>query len=100
MSQYFRLDKFVYNDTFVRSHVPPVPLPLPHEFTVVYAEGWGEAVPKGCTGTGAGKEVNETKLPARGPNLEARGFEVRDRPTAFSWRCLCAPLYVLQTLPL
>ncbi len=32
---------FVYNDTFARLHDPPIPLPVPREFTFVYVDGWG-----------------------------------------------------------
>ena len=34
-------DRFIYNDTFARIHKPPIPLPVPREFTVVYIDGWG-----------------------------------------------------------
>ena len=39
------MSNFVYNDTHSRNHVPPVPLPLPRQFTVVYMDGWGCRVP-------------------------------------------------------
>ena len=37
----FDMKSFVYNDTFARNHVPPIALPVPREFTVVYIDGWG-----------------------------------------------------------
>ena len=39
-------DGFRYNDTHARLHVPPVKLPLPREFTIIYIDGWGCRDPK------------------------------------------------------
>lgn len=43
LSMLFNMDKFSYNDTYARHHVPPVPLPVPREFTVIYMNGKGSA---------------------------------------------------------
>ena len=38
----FNMSNFVYNDTYARNHNPPIQLPLPREFTMVYLDGWGQ----------------------------------------------------------
>ena len=35
---YFNMESFTFNDTFARNHVPPVTLPLPRNFSVVFLE--------------------------------------------------------------
>ena len=40
-SMFFNMSLFAYNDTHARHHTPPIPLPVPHEFTMVYVDGWG-----------------------------------------------------------
>ena len=37
----FNMSNFTYNDTYARNHTPPIALPVPREFTVVYVDGWG-----------------------------------------------------------
>ena len=37
----FDMNNFTYNDTYARFHNPPIPLPVPREFTMVYVDGWG-----------------------------------------------------------
>lgn len=40
-SMLFDMKNWTYNDTYARSHVPSVPLPLPREFSFVYLDGKG-----------------------------------------------------------
>ena len=56
ISKYFPLAQlfnmsggFRYNDTYARLHVPPVKLPLPREFTIIYIDGWGCRDPNSTT---------------------------------------------------
>lgn len=37
----FNMANFTYNDTRARNHSPAVPLPVPHEFSLVFVDGWG-----------------------------------------------------------
>ncbi|GAX73254.1 hypothetical protein CEUSTIGMA_g708.t1 [Chlamydomonas eustigma] len=41
LSDLYNMSMFVYNDKYAKGHTPPVQLPLPWEFTVIYLDGWG-----------------------------------------------------------
>ncbi|GAX85313.1 hypothetical protein CEUSTIGMA_g12730.t1 [Chlamydomonas eustigma] len=40
-SELVNMTDFKFNDAYAKHHIPPIPLPVPREFSVVLLNGWG-----------------------------------------------------------